>query len=218
MSKRFKRKQNKRKQYSFIYIFAEGKKTEPIYFEFKKQEVEEQIRKKLIKIEINKKYKGGYNTISLVDFVLEFIKKEEINLSEDECWVVFDKDDFDENFDNAINKAEAKGLKVAYSNEAFELWFLLHFNFINSAIGRKDYNSKIKENYIKETSDIKYRYDKSSGVLPLINLIRGREKDAVRNSKKLLKGFKDEVSFIKKNPSTTVHLLVERLNKLKKII
>lgn len=225
MRKRFQRKLDKRKQYSFIYIFTEGEKTEPIYFEFKKKEVEEQIRKKLIKIKINKKhtnkkhkekYKGGYNTISLVDFALKFIKKEKINLSKDECWVVFDKDDFDKNFDNAIKKAKAGGLAVAYSNEAFELWFLLHFNFMNSAIGRKDYNRKIKENYIRETGDKKYRYNKSSAVLPLIGLIRNREQDAIRNAKKLLQQFKNEKSFIKKNPSTTAYLLVERLNKLKK--
>ncbi len=206
MSKRFKRNVPKRKQYSFIYIFTEGTKTEPIYFESKKSE----IRRNDIKIEI----KGsGYNTVSLVDYVLDFIKENKIDLTIDECWVVFDKDDFVEDFDNAINKAETNDLKVAYSNEAFELWFLLHFSFMSSAIGRKDYNKKVTENLRRLTGNKKYKYSKTTGIY---SLIKDRESDAIKNAKKLLKQHTGEKSFLKKNPSTTVHLLVERLNKLKK--
>ncbi len=204
MSKIFKRNAPTRKQCSFIYIFTEGEKTEPIYFKSKKSE----IRRNDIKIKI----KGnGYNTLSLVDFALDFLARECVDLKIDECWVVFDKDDFD----NAINKAMKNKLKVAYSNEAFELWFLLHFNFMCSSIRRKDYNKKITENFRKLTGDKKYKYDKVKGVCPLIEVIKSKEMDAIRNAKTLLKQFKDEKSFLKKNPSTTVHLLVERLNKLK---
>ena len=217
MGKRFNRKRGIKKQYSHIYIFAEGKKTEPIYFEIKKKEIEEAIRRKNIKIEINKgNYGGGYNTKSLIDFALDFIKTEKIDLKKDECWVVFDKDDFNRNFNNAINKAEKNGLKVAYSNEAFELWFLLHFDPMESAIGRKDYNNKLTENYKKITGDKKYKYDKVKSVLPLVGLIKNKELCAIKNAKKLLTKFKEERSFLKKNPSTTVHILVERLNKLNK--
>jgi len=216
MSRRFKRSIRKRKEHSFIYIFTEGKKTEPIYFNFKKEQIEEKLRQRRIKIEINKNYKGGYNTKSLVKLAIDFIAdKNKFDPELDECWVVFDKDDFDRNFNSAINKALKNGLMVAYSNEAFELWFLLHFNFMNSAIKRDIYNKKIEENYKKETGDKKYKYNKTSGVLPLINLIKDREKNAIRNAKKLLEQFKNEASFVKKNPSTTVHLLIERLNKLK---
>lgn len=205
MSKRFKRSTHRRKQYSFIYIFTEGERTEPIYFESKKKE----IRRNDVKIEIKGK---GCNTTSLVDFTLDFIKKENIDLRMDECWVIFDKDDFNKDFDNAINKAKKNGLKVAYSNEAFELWFLLHFSFMNSAIGRKDYNKKLTENFRKLTGDKKYKYDKA---VDIYSLIKDKEIDAIKNAIKLLKQYKDKASFLKKNPSTTVHLLVEKLNKLK---
>ena len=212
MSKRFKRNKTIRKQYSFVYIFTEGEKTEPIYFESKKKEIETEIRRKDIKIEIKGK---GYNTLSLVDFALEFRQRENIDLTVDECWVVFDKDDFNKDFNNAINKAKTNGLKVAYSNEAFELWFLLHFNFMNSAIRREDYNTKLTENFKKLTGDKKYKYDKVKSVYPLIEIIKDKELDAIKNAKKILKQYKGEKSFLKMNPSTTVHLLVERLNKLK---
>ena len=212
MSKRFKRNKTIRKQYSFVYIFIEGEKTEPIYFESKKKEIETEIRRKDIKIEIKGK---GYNTLSLVDFALEFRQRENIDLTVDECWVVFDKDDFNKDFDNAINKAKTNGLKVAYSNEAFELWLLLHFSFMNSAIGRKDYNRKLTENYKKFTGNKKYKYNKVKSVYSLIEVIKDKEQSAIRNAKKLLKQCEKEKSFLKKNPSTTVHLLVEKLNKLK---
>ena len=211
MRNKFKRSIGKRKEHNFIYIFTEGKKTEPIYFEAKKNE----IKSNDVKIEI----KGtGRNTLSLVNYALNFIKEENISLEKDECWVVLDKDDFNGNFNSAINRAFKKGLKVAYSNEAFELWFLLHFNLMNSAIGRKDYIKKIEENYnksVKNKKYKKYKYNKVN-INHLILLIKDKEKTAIQNAKKLLRQFKEEKSFIKKNPSTTVHLLVEKLNKLKK--
>jgi len=213
MEKGFKRKENIREEYKIIYIFTEGEKTEPIYFKFKKKE----IRRNNIKIIINEKTKEkrrGRPTINLVNFVLNFVEIKNINLENDECWVVFDKDDF-KNFNDAIIKAESNNLKVAYSNECFELWFLLHFNYMSSAIGRSDYNKKITENYRNLTGDKEYKYNKNKGLFSLIEIIKDRELEAIKNAKNLLLEFKDEESFLKKDPSTTVHLLVEELNKLK---
>ena len=211
---KFERKYGGKKLYKFIYIFTEGEETEVNYFESKKKEIEGEIRRKNIKIEIKGK---GYNTLSLINFTLGFIKKENIKINDsknsDECWVVFDKDDFNKDFDNAINKAEANNLKVAYSNECFELWFLLHFSFYNVASGGKDYNSKLTDNLRKFTGDKKIKYEKN--LENIYSLIKGKEGDAIRNAKKLLNMHKDEKSFLKKNPSTTVYLLVENLNKLK---
>lgn len=218
MSKRFRRNENRRKEYSFIYIFTEGAKTEPIYFNLKRREVEKNIRKRRIKIKINDGgYKGGNNTLSLVNFALEFIgnKNNGFDKNIDECWVVFDKDDFNQDFDNAVRKANKNGLKVAYSNEAFELWFLLHFDFMDSAVGRKEYNKRITEKYIAETGNKKYRYEKVDSVMPLIEIIKNREGDAIRNAKTLLKKHGQVQPISKRNPSTTVHLLVEKLNQLK---
>jgi len=209
MGNRFNRKESTRKENKIIYIFTEGEKTEPIYFQSKKKEVEEEIRRKGIRVEI----KGsGRNTLNLVDFAIDYVDAEKIDLKLDDCWVVFDKDDFDKDFDNAINKAYSKGLKVAYSNESFELWFLLHFSFMNSAVGRKDYNNKLTENLKELTGDKKYKYKKTTDVY---SLIRDKEPKAIKNASTLIKQYDGETSFLKKNPSTTVHLLVKSLNELK---
>ena len=62
----------------------------------------------------------------------------------DQCWVVFDKDDFpDRDFNRAIGMAEAGGMRVAYSNQAFEYWFLLHYNLVQGPMHRNQYETKL---------------------------------------------------------------------------
>lgn len=52
--------------------------------------------------------------------------------------MVFDKDDFDD-FDLAIEMGEAKGYKVAWSNQSFEYWLYLHFRYSDSALHRDEW-------------------------------------------------------------------------------
>lgn len=205
---RFNRKYETREEYKIVYIFTEGEETEPNYFECKKKE----IRSSNVKIKI----KGvGHNTVSLVDYAKEFVAIMDIKIDSsmggDECWVVFDKDNYNADFDRAISVAESAGFKVAYSNECFELWLLLHFNFIDAAIGRKEYKEKLDEKINKINGQ---DYQKNSK--NMYELIAHLEKDAIRNAKKLLETHKGVQSALKRNPSTTVHSLVERLNALKK--
>jgi hypothetical protein len=59
------------------------------------------------------------------------------NVEYDEIWCVFDMDvkrgaDEFSDYDNAIIKGESLGYKVAYSNDAFELWFYLHFEYTDA--------------------------------------------------------------------------------------
>ncbi len=203
------RKRDTRKLYKTIYIFTESKGTEPIYFKSKKKEIEEYIRRKLIKVEI---LKMGKSTLSLVNKVVKYISANKIETDKSECWVVFDRDSFNKDFDIAINKANKKGIKVAYSNECFELWLLLHFDFVNSSISRRAYISKLTKKLQKQNKNNK-KYTKTLNIYPLI---KKNEITAIRNAKELLKIYKKEKSYLKKDPSTTVHLLVESLNKIKK--
>ena len=118
-------------------------------------------------------------------------------------WCVFDKDSFsDEAFGNAINKAKAKGYKVAYSNEAFELWFLSHFHYYDMALGRDDY-------IVKLTEHLKRKYRKND--LFMYEILLSRQEKAIKNAKKLLSKY-IPVNPSNNNPSTTVFELVEYLN------
>jgi len=200
MSSRFPRKQNTRTTQKVIRIYTEGAKTEPNYF----KSIKDELRLNEIDIKVDGR---GDHTISLVDWVID-MKNELSDTDEDtEWWVVFDKDDhFD--FNKAIQKAEANGIGVAYSNECFELWFILHFEFLNTAIGRSKYYEKL--------TDLLFRkYDKSSS--DIYDLIKDKESVAIRNAHNLQKMHSDAgvTSCEKMDPSTSVHKLIERLRSFK---
>lgn len=158
----------------------------------------------------------GCNTLSLVDFVLSF-KFGNANNHNDEYWVVFDKDDFDKisgrnQFDDAINKAYANQIKVAYSNESFELWYLFHFRDIHSQLTREIYCEKLTEDLIKLTNGKIKSYEKSFNRMYI--LLKENEFRVVQRAEKMIEEFKEEPLFAGRNPSITVHYLVNSLRGL----
>lgn len=174
-------------------IVCEGEKTEPNYFK--------SFRVSSAAIEI---VGSGFNTVSLVEETKRIVKKrKKYDQEYDQVWCVFDRDDYSSTFNAAIEKARSYGFKVAYSNEAFELWYLLHFMFFSSAIARCDYSLKLNEH-------IKGRYEKNSKTMYYELL--PHQGEAIRNAQRLLDSYVTN-NPNKENPSTTVHLLVEELNK-----
>ena len=83
----------------------------------------------------------GYNTISLVNRTTQIAS----GYNYDQVWCVFGKDDFnDVDFNNAIEIAKSNNFGVAYSNQAFEYWLILHFDdHQGGGMHRKDYADKI---------------------------------------------------------------------------
>lgn len=113
-----------------ILIVCEGENTEPSYFsQFK------------LSTATVKAIGEGYNTVSLVNRAIKLSKEK----SYDQVWCVFDKDDFSANdFNNAITLTKANNFGVAYSNQAFEYWIILHFDdHQGGGMHRDDYNNKI---------------------------------------------------------------------------
>jgi hypothetical protein len=74
--------------------------------------------------------------------------REQLKLDEGaQVWCVFDRDKADEDgkntsFNDSIATAELKGIKVAWSNDDFELWVLLHFEDID--VNNPDYKYRWK--------------------------------------------------------------------------
>lgn len=126
------RKEPTRLERPLILIVCEGKNTEKSYFD--------QFRLTSAQLVT---LGQGYNTISLVNETIRLSKLPCTNY--EQIWCVFDKDDFLANdFNSAISIAEGKGFKVAYSNQAFEYWLLLHFeDHQGGAMPRQDYNNKL---------------------------------------------------------------------------
>ena len=183
------RKVNTREIKQRFLIVCEGAKTEPNYFK--------SFRVPKVVIEIQGL---GENPSKLVQSANDLKSEDDY----DQVWCVFDRDDWTkEDFNNAISSANKYGFKVAYSNEAFELWYVLHFEFLNTAIPRDDYIKKL-------TSLLGKKYQKNSNII-YDDLIE-KQDTAFKNAKKLLEQYEPSQPE-QDNPSTTVHLLVGQLNK-----
>ena len=121
-------------------------------------------------------------------------------------WVVFDKDDFPENdFNSAILSARQNGFEVAYSNQAFEFWFLLHFNLYQGALHRSRYEKML-------STLLGFAYTKKSGVSSkMFNALFLKQEQAINHAKTIMKQF-DGNNPAQQESSTTVYRLVEELN------
>jgi hypothetical protein len=173
-----------------ILIVCEGTKTEPGYFDgFRVAQI----------CEIDAQG-TGYNTLSLVNEAIRLSKLHNYN----QVWCVFDKDDFpNSDFDNAIQKARQNKFEIAYSNQSFELWYVLHYQYLTSSLHRRDYcrllDTCLGKKYEKNSKD-------------MYEVLLPRQKIAIENSERLLTIHSTTPA--NSSPSTTVHLLVKELNRL----
>lgn len=207
--KRFARKEKARsietrEKRVYFLIICEGEKTEPNYFKGLKKDLP--IGTLVI---ADMTIEGtGKNTESLIDFTINYRKKS--NQRFDRTWAVFDRDSFTEDqFNNAIIRAKDNEINCAWSNEAFELWFLLHFQFVNNAMSRDNYRSFL-EREVKKASKKEYVYKKND--INTYSTLKefGNQKQAVLWAKKLRELFTDN-KHADHNPCTLVYLLIEEL-------
>lgn len=80
---------------------------------------------------------------------------------------------------------------------------MLHFEFLNTGLPRKDYIKKLEKL-------LGYKYKKNSTTI--YEEIENRQSTAIKHAKSLLKQYSSP-NPVSDNPSTTVHLLVKKLNK-----
>jgi hypothetical protein len=176
-------------------ILCEGEKTEPNYFRKFPVQID------LVELDI---VGIGANTLSLVQ---EAIRRKEMAMREgkpyNQVWCVFDRDVFPAaNFNDAFRRANANGIRTAYSNQCFELWYFLHFQFNDVALDRNAYGGKL-------TEQMGRIYKKNDDEMYI--LLKHRQLVAMRNARKLMTRYAP-CNPEKDDPSTTVHLLVEILN------
>lgn len=191
-----------------ILIVCEGKETEPNYFSsFPKMD------------NVSVVTTGGKGSPSqVVKKALELRDKAKQS-PYDAVWAVFDKDNFTD-FKTAIDTAQGKQIGCAWSNEAFELWFIYHFENPTSAISRNDYGSKI-EAHVKQGAKKqklsqyqKFSYQKNDGNVRRTLLdCGGNEENAIKWAEKQAQeqGKWHGENWDKHNPCTMVYLLVKQL-------
>jgi hypothetical protein len=136
----------------------------------------------------------------------------------DEVWCVFDLDFTPtingqiDDFNKAVYADNGKKFRCAYSNDAFELWIYLHYNFTEEA--------QLRGFYYEQLSDYwSMNYEREGKAQSFSKTIYQRLKDdsnasqanAINRAAALLKIYEHEVPH-KRNPVTTVFELVKELN------
>ncbi len=154
--------------------------------------------------------------VSLVEKVIELIEKQKEKDPDQQIWVVFDRDvrysdgkKGNADFNKAIKLAYEKGLKCAYSNDCFELWFVLHREYQQSALNRTQYYEKLSK-----WLAVNYEKDGKGKVFAksLYSKFEHQIEIALKNAEKLYDSHNDR-EFHQQNPCTTVYKLVEELRK-----
>jgi hypothetical protein len=194
-----------------ILIVCEGLNTEPDYFRHFK------LYFRLTAAEIIA-VGGAGETIRVV----ERAKKKNKESHFDQTWVVFDKDDFPaDHFDNAVHMARAADYGIAYSNQAFEYWLLLHFeNHQGGAMHRNQYVGKLND-YL-DPFDLVFDGKSNKSVSDaFFQILMGKDEKsgksrldlAILRAEKGIDFHSDKSSLALAESSTTVYLLVRELLK-----
>lgn len=221
--------------YVFI-IFCEDENSEQLYFK--------SFENDKIKVNTIGPYNSMYKNVSKA---ISYCVDEGLLLKADSCyeknsdgyeiWCVFDRDVDEEtktltnvDFNLSISTAENNSVNVAWSNDAFELWILLHLFDISSEtqnfLKRTDYYLKLKdyfENHQSPNEDLKKilkhppfyykKHMKSKNNFKNIVLpeILPKVNDAIVNAQKLEAFHSAQNDLSAKSPCTMVHKLVINL-------
>lgn len=192
-----------------IFIWSHTKRAEIEYF----QEFKNYLGTPLI---MPKKEICG-TPQELISEVIKWKNKEINEKDNDQVWCIFDVDDFykkdKDGLLQAIKDANKNNIKTAYANECFELWILLHFEKPTNAILRADFEKKVKRFFKKEKlGNFKKNQKVFKVLLPFQNT-------AIENAKN--SGYKTYKRIIWNkalnkigNPSTSIHFLIEEINKI----
>ena len=128
-------------------------------------------------------------------------------------WAVIDKDDWSKKqINGAINRAKDLGICIAISNEAYELWILLHFKPLSRYTHRTELNRELNRIF-RERFGVDY--SKSSQEVYAFTV--GLQSEAIKNSKQLVAMHirnNGSLNACENNPLSLVFELVECLNSL----
>ncbi len=222
-------------------IFCEDEVSEPIYFKYFETQ---RIKVNTIegqKSKIDNVFKAISHCISE-----ELMENKEDGLSvkmndDVQVWCVFDRD-LEEtpekiqigniSFNEAIATAHSRGIKVAWSNDAFELWILLHFEDVdlsqNESKSRKFYYERLTQIFkeinnpterlssVLKYSDFNYKMSlkqRNNFRYIVRELILSQTNIATERAKKLeyYHYNNSNTLYHEKSPCTLVHNLIEEL-------
>lgn len=187
-------------------IVTEGTKTEPLYFEEIRKRVNAEHRGEWVTVEIRG---AGMSTLSLLEYAKSLAEASVRGYTH--VWVVYDRDGFAAADFNSVAEAceheDAGGacFHAIWSNECFELWYLLHFEYLQSDLSRNMYGPKL-DTHLARIGKGPYRKNDPE----MFAILEPDLDRAIANARKLAErnaGKTPEAS----RPGTMVYRLVEHL-------
>ena len=211
---RVRRRERARFIRRYILIVCEGVRTEPNYFHSFRESLPPGVLE-VCELIIEG---AGKNTESLVEEALEIKDKwqESSGRPVDKLWVVFDRDSFaPQSFNNAINKCiqDRPNIDAAWSNEAFELWYLLHLIYFDNAIRRTEYQRMLEEQ-LSQKMGTPFKYQKNSKEMFSILNQYGSQGFAIENAERLEKIWGTRKDYASQKPRTKVYELIKEFKDL----
>ncbi len=200
-----RRDKPKKLQPEYHLIVTEGTGTEPAYFGAMKDIVNSKYPDR---IQLNI-YGAGDNTLGLFQKAKQIASASANGYRH--VWVVYDTDDFPDKYINktaelcTTESTEETTYHAIWSNQCIELWFLLHFSFMQSALHRSAYQPKLTELLISRGFGKyeKNRNDMYKILFPFMNA-------AIANAVKLEKINEGKLPAAS-SPGTKVHTFVAKL-------
>jgi len=197
---RLERRSASRSPKILISIICEGKVTEPEYFLSMARHCGALIEVNLI-VE-----RGAGVPTSVVNKAIElksFHQGSDSFEERDQIWAVFDRDEHP-NISQAIARAEAAGVSVAYSNPCFELWLVLHYQDHDAPVGRREIQRTLRR--------LMPGYDPNQSKKAMFDQIRDLIASAEQRAERM-EGRRETERNRRGNPSTTVYKLTSEIRK-----
>ena len=201
MTRKYRSKLDKFLPRRRILIFTEGK-TERDYLRCFKSRLQTGIKIQAKHVSENK--------LALVKKVIKLTKREDLS-KEDRTWVVLDRDEVAgdirdrEVFIEACNLAGENDIEIAYSNDAFELWPLLHFQEVQAGMSRKKLLDALNGH-----CDNRYQ-KKGRRIFDILRKTGGLPKAHQRAEQLIKMHERNGTAPADANPSTTLHRLIDVL-------
>jgi hypothetical protein len=156
--------------------------------------------------------------VKLVERAIDFLNDNE-NKHVSSCWVLGDRD---ENFDiqEAVKLAKSfvetnkwnQKIKVIWSNQAFEIWYIYHFRQISGYKHRKNYENDLNKFFEKNRIGVKYKKADANHFSYLKRLLNTAVDNAELSYQQHI--FKQHKSPNEACSCTNVFELVKELNKI----
>lgn len=200
-----RRDKPKKIQPEYHLIVTEGTDTEPAYFGAMKEIINSTYSDHIQLIV----HGAGDNTLSLFQKAKNMVSSSANGYKH--VWIIYDTDDFPPEHINKTaelcvsESTEETTYHAIWSNQCIELWFLLHFSFMQSDLHRTSYWSKLTQalTFLNYGEYEKNRTDMYQILFPYMDA-------AIINAKKLSKINEGRLPSASA-PGTKVYELVEKL-------